>query len=182
VRHKFPILLSLFSAAASPAAESVYEFTLKSIDGKPVSLESYKGKVLLLVNVASRCGFTPQYKGLESLYRRYKDRGLVVLGFPANNFMRQEPGTNEEILTFCKSRYDVTFPMFAKISVRGSDKAPLFRYLTDSSVNSKTGGEIAWNFTKFLVGRDGRIAARFGPATGPESKDVVAAIEQALAR
>jgi len=182
VRSFIPLVASLFSTAPAPAAESIHEFTVNSIDGKPASLADYKGKVVLLVNVASRCGFTPQYKGLEALYRRYKDRGLVVLGFPANNFMRQEPGTNEEILTFCKRSYDVTFPIFAKISVRGSDTAPLYRFLTDKQANPKTGGGISWNFAKFLAGRDGRIIDRFGPATAPESRNIVAAIERALAR
>src|SRR5271170_6524146 len=123
-------------------ASSVYEFTLNSIDGQPAPLAAYKGKVLLVVNVASKCGFTPQYTALEALYEKYKDQGLVVVGFPANNFMSQEPGTNEEIKTFCSRKYNVTFPMYSKISVKGDDKAALYQYLTATS-----GGEIKWNFT-----------------------------------
>lgn len=162
------------------AATSVYDFTLKSIDGKPVSLSEYKGKVLVLVNVASKCGFTGQYKNLENLYRKYKDQGLVVLGFPANNFMGQEPGSNEEIAKFCKRTYDVTFPMFEKISVKGKDKHPLYQYLTDRKSNPQHGGEVSWNFNKFLIDRNGKVIGRFGSMTNPESKDMVAAIERAL--
>ena len=135
---------------------------------------------MLIVNVASFCGYTPQYEGLEAIYRKYKDRGLVVLGFPANNFGSQEPGTNEEIKTFCSRKYNVTFPMYAKISVAGSDQAPLYRFLTDKQANPATGGEIRWNFTKFLVDRDGKVAARFESAVKPESPELAAAIEKAL--
>jgi glutathione peroxidase len=155
-------------------ASSVHEFTLNSIDGSPAPLSAYQGKVVLIVNVASRCGFTPQYAGLESLYEKYKDRGFVILGFPANNFGSQEPGTNEEIKTFCSSKYNVTFPMYSKISVKGDDQAPLYRFLT------ATGGEIQWNFTKFLVDKNGKVVARFEPKVTPESPDVAAAIEKAL--
>ena len=156
-------------------ASNVHEFTLNSIDGKPAPLSAYQGKVVLIVNVASRCGFTPQYAGLEALYEKYKDRGFVILGFPANNFGGQEPGTNEEIKTFCSSKYNVTFPMYSKISVKGDDKAPLYQFLTDT-----TGGEIQWNFTKFLVDKNGKVAARFEPKVTPESPDVAGAIEKAL--
>jgi len=151
-----------------------------SIDGQPAPLGQYKGKVLLLVNVASKCGFTPQYKELEAVYEKYKDQGLVVIGFPANNFMGQEPGTNEEIKTFCSRTYNVTFPMYSKISVKGDDKAPLYQFLTDKAANPSTGGEIKWNFTKFLVSRDGNVVTRFEPAVKPDAPDVVAAIEKAL--
>jgi glutathione peroxidase len=156
-------------------ASSVHEFTLNSIDGKPAPLSAYQGKVVLIVNVASRCGFTPQYAGLEALYEKYKDRGFTILGFPANNFGAQEPGTNEEIKTFCSSRYNVTFPMYSKISVKGDDKAPLYQFLT-----AATGSEIQWNFTKFLVDKDGKVVARFEPKVTPESPDVAEAIEKAL--
>jgi glutathione peroxidase len=157
------------------AASSVYDFSLNSIDGQAAPLAAYKGKVLLLVNVASKCGFTPQYTALEALYEKYKDQGLVVIGFPANNFMAQEPGTNEEIKTFCSRKYNVTFPMYSKISVKGDDKAPIYQFLTEQK-----GGEIKWNFTKFLVGRDGTIISRFEPAVKPDSPEVIAAIEKAL--
>jgi len=157
-------------------AASIHDFTMDSIEGAPVPLAEFKGKVALVVNVASRCGFTPQYTSLEATYRKYKDRGLVVLGFPANNFKSQEPGTNAEIQDFCKRTYDVTFPMFSKISVLGADKAPLYQYLT------QTGGEIEWNFTKFLVDRDGKVVARFPSKVTPDSPEVTAAIEKALAQ
>jgi len=166
----------LLLGAALFGAASVYEFTLNSIDGAPAPLTAYKGKVLLLVNVASKCGFTPQYKALEAVYQKYQDKGLVIAGFPANNFGAQEPGTNEEIKTFCTRTYSVTFPMYAKISVRGADIAPLYEFLTKS-----TGGDIKWNFTKFLIGKDGRIVVRFEPAVKPDSPEVTAAIEKALA-
>jgi len=161
-------------------ASSVYEFNLNSIDGQPAPLAAYKGKVLLLVNVASHCGFTPQYKELEAVYEKYKDRGLVVIGFPANNFMGQEPGTNEEIKTFCTRTYNVSFPLYSKISVKGDDMAPLYKYLTDKSANPETGGDIKWNFTKFLVGRDGKILNRFEPAVKPDAAQVITAIDKAL--
>lgn len=161
---------------------SLYEFTMSDIDGKETSLGTYKGKVLLLVNTASRCGFTPQYEGLEKLYEQYKERGFVVLGFPANDFLGQEPGTNAEIKQFCSSKYAVTFPMFAKISVKGDRKAPLYKYLTEKQSNPQFAGEISWNFNKFLVGRDGAILNRFGSRTAPDDKELIAAIEAALAK
>ena len=158
-------------------ASTIHDFTLNSIDGSSRPLAEFKGKVVLLVNVASRCGFTPQYAGLEAIYRKYKDRGFVVLGFPANNFLWEEPGTNEEIKAFCSTRYQVTFPMYAKISVRGRDKAALYQFLTAS-----TGAEIRWNFTKFLADRNGKIVARFGTRVRPESPQMISAIEEALLR
>ncbi|HJT89950.1 MAG TPA: glutathione peroxidase [Bryobacteraceae bacterium] len=167
----------LLPCAALFGASGVYDFTLNSIDGKPAPLAAYRGKVLMLVNVASYCGYTPQYQGLEKLYEKYKDRGLVVLGFPANNFGQQEPGTNSEIKDFCERTYHVKFPMYAKVSVDGADKTPLYQYLT-----SAMGGDIQWNFTKFLVSRDGKLLKRFEPAVTPESSEVVAAIEAALGK
>jgi glutathione peroxidase len=164
----------------SAAVKSVYDFTLKSIDGKPVSLSEYHGKVLLLVNVASKCGFTPQYAGLESLYEKYKGQGLVIVGIPANNFGGQEPGTNEEIKKFCSNKYNVSFPMMAKVSVLGPDKTPLYVYLTDKSTDPKLAGDIKWNFTKFLFDRNGTPVARFEPDVTPESPQVTAAVEAAL--
>jgi glutathione peroxidase len=169
------LVFGLLFCMCLAAASSVYDFTLNSIDGPPAPLAAYKGKVLLLVNVASKCGFTPQYTALEALYEKYKDKGLVVIGFPANNFLAQEPGTNEEIKAFCSRKYNVTFPMYSKISVKGDDKAPLYQFLTEQK-----GGEITWNFTKFLVGRDGTIIARFEPKVTPDSPEVIAAIEKAL--
>jgi glutathione peroxidase len=176
------MLCLLFCAAAVIGGEkSVYDYTLNAIDGQPAPLSAYKGKVMMLVNVASRCGFTPQYTALEAIYEKYKDRGFVIIGIPANNFGAQEPGTNQEIKTFCQSKYNVKFPMMSKVSVKGDDKAPLYQYLTDKSANPKTGGDIQWNFTKFLVGPDGQIVTRFEPAVTPDSPEVTSAIEKGLA-
>jgi glutathione peroxidase len=163
------------------AASSVHEFTLDAINGMPTSLTNYKGKVMLIVNVASQCGYTYQYEGLQALYVKYKDQGLVVAGFPANNFGGQEPGSNAEIGAFCKSKFGVTFPMFGKISVAGKDKAPLYQFLTDKTANPKTGGDIPWNFTKYLVDRNGKVLARFDAPVEPGSKELTSAIEVALA-
>jgi glutathione peroxidase len=172
----------LFCAATLVAAEkTVHDFTLNSIDGQPAPLAAYKGKVVLLVNVASKCGFTPQYSALESTYEKYKDRGFVIVGIPANNFGAQEPGSNQEIKTFCSSKYHVTFPMMAKVSVKGDDITPLYQFLTDKSSNPQSGGEIKWNFTKFLIGPDGRVITRFEPEITPDSPRVTSAIEEALA-
>jgi len=176
------LLLCLLIGAVAVMAEgkTVYDFTLNSIDGQPSPLAAYKGKVVLLVNVASRCGYTPQYTALESIYEKYKDRGFVILGIPANNFGGQEPGTNAEIKTFCSSKYNVTFPMMAKVSVKGEDTAPLYQFLTDKTAHPQTGGEIKWNFTKFLVGPDGRVITRFEPEVTPDAPQVTSAIEKAL--
>jgi glutathione peroxidase len=160
--------------------KSVLEFTMKDIDGKDVKLDEYRGKVLMLVNVASHCGYTPQYEGLESIYKKYKDQGLVVMGFPANNFLGQEPGTNEEIKTFCKTKYNVSFPMFAKISVKGGDIHPLYRFLTGKNTDPEFSGDISWNFNKFLVDRSGKIVNRFETKEKPESEKIIASIESAL--
>src|ERR1035438_3660387 len=156
--RKLSLILMLCVASASLAAEtkSMYDFTMKSIDGQQVSLGSYSGKVVLLVNVASKCGFTPQYAGLEALYEKYKGRGLVIVGVPANNFMAQEPGTDEEIKKFCSNKYNVTFLMMAKVSVLGEDQAPLYSFLTAKSADPQFAGDIKWNFTKFLFDRSGK--------------------------
>jgi glutathione peroxidase len=175
------ILLLTAFALASPL-NSIYSLTVTDIDGKPAPLSQFKGKVLLVVNVASRCGYTPQYERLQALYSRYKDRGLVVVGFPANNFMGQEPGSNPEIKEFCTRKYNVSFPMMAKISVKGDDQAPLYQYLTDVSKNPTYGGDIKWNFTKFLIDRSGRVVNRFEPATEPDNAEVLVAIEAALGK
>ena len=171
----------LLLTTAAFGASSVHEFTMKALDGAPTPLARFKGKVMLIVNVASECGYTYQYEGLQALYMKYKDRGLVIAGFPANNFGGQEPGTDVEIGAFCKSKFGVTFPMFSKISVAGDDKAPLYQFLTDKKANPKTGGEIPWNFTKYLVDRNGKVLARFDPPVEPDSKELTSAIEAALA-
>ena len=157
----------------------LYSFTLPAIDGSPMPLQNFQGKVLLLVNVASKCGLTPQYTGLEALYEKYKGRGFVILGFPANNFGAQEPGTNEEIQQFCALNYDVKFPLYGKISVKGDDQAPLYEYLTNET-GSQMAGDIQWNFTKFLVDRNGDVVKRFEPGVTPDSAEMITAIENLL--
>ncbi len=162
------------------SASSIDEIPLKDIDGKPASLKPYEGKVLLIVNVASHCGFTPQYRALESVYEKYKDKGLVVLGFPCNQFGAQEPGSSEQIKQFCSSKYNVTFPLFEKIEVNGPNRHPL--YVALAGKDSPFAGDIKWNFSKFLISRDGKILQRFESQIKPDSAEVVAAIETALAK
>jgi len=159
---------------------SIYDVVANDIDGNPVSLDRYHGKTLLIVNVASKCRFTPQYEGLQRLYDKYQSRGLVILGFPANNFAWREPGTDAEIKDFCTSKYNVTFPIFSKISVAGDDIHPLYRYLTDEKVNPQLGGKVTWNFNKYLVAPDGKPVAHFASELVPESPEIVGAIESAL--
>ena len=148
---------------------TIYDFTVNDIHGKPVNLDRYKGKVLLVVNTASKCGFTPQYKGLEALYRKYRDQGLEVLGFPCNQFGSQEPGSEQEIATFCETNYSVTFPLFAKVDVNGDTTAPLYRYLKHEKPGLLGTEAIKWNFTKFLVDRGGKVVARYAPNDTPEA-------------
>lgn len=155
-------------------------FKMKGIDGKEVDLSKLQGKVVLIVNVASRCGNTPQYKGLQELYEKYGKEGFVVLGVPANDFGKQEPGTNDEIAQFCSSKYHVTFPMLAKVSVKGEDKCPLYKHLTSKESDPKFGGEVPWNFEKFLIGRNGEVVDRFNHRVKPESEKVVKVIEAEL--
>jgi glutathione peroxidase len=159
---------------------TIYDFTAKTIDGKDQSLAAYTGKTLLVVNVASQCGLTPHYAGLQELYENYRDRGLVVLGFPCNQFGSQEPGSEGEIKTFCETRYGVTFPMFAKIDVNGPTRHPLYAFLTEQSTRPDGPGDIHWNFAKFLIDRTGKVVARFAPPTKPVSDEIVGAIENAL--
>ena len=162
---------------AQESAKSIYDFTVQTIDGQSKSLADYKGKALLIVNTASRCGFTPQYKGLEALYQQYKDKGFEILAFPANNFLGQEPGSNEEIKKFCALKFNTTFPLFAKISVGGNDIHPLYAYLTKESGFN---GSISWNFNKFLIDPSGKVIARFDSKVDPQSPKVVDALNQAL--
>ncbi|MFN3565904.1 MAG: glutathione peroxidase [Burkholderiaceae bacterium] len=157
---------------------TVYDFSAKTIDGKSRKLADFKGKVLLVVNTASQCGFTPQYKGLEALHQRFAKRGFAVLGFPCNQFGAQEPGAESEIAEFCETNYGVTFPLFAKIDVNGDSAHPLFKYLTSAKPGLLGSEAIKWNFTKFLIGRDGKVIARYAPTTKPE--DIAADIEKAL--
>lgn len=166
--------------AAAVPAKSVLDFSMKSINGQDTPLRQFQGKVLLLVNTASKCGFTPQFKALEEIYKRYQDQGLVILGFPANNFLGQEPGTDEQIKEFCLINYGVSFPMFSKISVRGKDIHPLYQFLVEKETDPGFAGKIPWNFTKFLVDRKGEVVARFEPKRVPDDPLVIAAIEKAL--
>ncbi|MEY3343920.1 MAG: hypothetical protein RL090_1604 [Bacteroidota bacterium] len=160
--------------------KTIYQFTLNDINGSPVSLSSYKGKVVIIVNVASKCGLTPQYKELQAFYESYKDKGVVVLGFPANNFMGQEPGTDSEIKSFCEKNYGVTFPVFSKISVKGSDMDPLYRFLTSKELNGVMDSGVKWNFQKYLIDREGRLVTFFDPRTEINDEQVVKAIEALL--
>ncbi|MCS6885825.1 MAG: glutathione peroxidase [Acidobacteriota bacterium] len=165
----------------STTCPEALNFKVRSIDGREVDLCSYKGKVVLIVNTASECGFTPQYKGLQELYLRYKDRGLAVLGFPSNDFGGQEPGSNGEIKLFCEKNYKVTFDMFSKVSIKGENKIPLYKYLTSGGGNPKLAGEVTWNFNKFLIDRQGRLHSRYPSSTEPLSKELVSTIEKLLA-
>ena len=160
---------------------SPLDFKLKSIDGKEMDLSQFRGKPVLLVNVASKCGLTPQYEALQALHEKYKDQGLVVIGIPANNFGGQEPGTEAEIKEFCSTKYNVTFPMAGKISVNGDDKHPLYKFLTEEKTAKDFAGDIEWNFAKFLVDRNGNVMARFSSRTKPDDAKVTGAIEKALA-
>jgi glutathione peroxidase len=169
----------LLMSTTNITTDSVYEFKPTNINGKETSLNKYKGKVLLIVNTASECGYTPQYEGLQALYEKYGDDKFAVLGFPANNFGGQEPGTDQEIKKFCKVNYDVTFPMFSKVSVKGDDQHPLFNYLT-SATNADFTGPIKWNFEKFLIGKNGTLKHRFRSAVEPQSNKIQRAIEKEL--
>jgi glutathione peroxidase len=191
--RKFGVLFAAVAAlglCAAPAGAAekkgdkvpaVLNFKMKGLDGKEVDLSQYQGKVVLIVNVASKCGYTPQYKGLEALYEKYKDKGLVVLGVPANDFGGQEPGSDQEMAKFCTDKYGVTFPMLAKVpTIVGGDKVPLYKHLTSKETDPKFAGEVKWNFTKFLIGRNGEIVNRFESKVKPESDEVTKAVEAEL--
>jgi glutathione peroxidase len=162
------------------ATGSIYDYTVTDINGKEVPLSQFKDKVVLIVNVASKCGYTPQYKSLEETYKKYKDKGFVILGFPSNNFMGQEPGTNSEIAEFCSRNYGVSFPMFSKIDVKGKDKAPLYKFLTEKKMNGVVDADVSWNFQKFLINKQGQIVTYFKPGTEVTEAEVVKAIEGLL--
>lgn len=168
------------SAEKGKKVPPVLDFKMKSLTGKPVDLSKYQGKVVLMVNVASQCGLTPQYEALEAVHEKYSDKGLAVLGFPSNDFGAQEPGTNEEIAQFCQENYGVKFDMFSKIAVKGEEQDPLYKHLTSEETNPGKAGPISWNFEKFLIGRDGKVVERFEPKVAPDSPEVVAAIEKEL--
>jgi len=170
------------TADADEKAAGPLAYKVKSITGKEVDLAEHKGKVVLIVNVASACGLTPQYEQLEAIYEKYHDKGLVVLGFPCNQFGRQEPGTEAEIAKFCTDNYKIQFPLFSKIEVNGNGAAPLYQYLTALDTKPQAKGKISWNFEKFLVGRNGQVVARFAPPTSPDAAEVIALIEAELAK
>ncbi|HUX08013.1 MAG TPA: glutathione peroxidase [Acidobacteriota bacterium] len=179
------LIVALFTAGVPASTQQgayVLGSTVIDIDGNEVNLESYKGRVVLIVNVATKCGLTPQYEELQALHEKFAAKGLAILGFPANNFGNQEPGSNEEIKMFCTTNYNVQFDMFSKISVKGDDIAPLYTLLTSTEQNGRFGGEIQWNFTKFLVGKDGRVVSRYEPRIKPSDPEVIAAIERELAK
>lgn len=173
------LLIPIMALSVNNTVDSIYDFNKKNIDGEEVSLSTYQDKVILIVNVASKCGFTPQYEGLQELYETYKEEGLVILGFPANNFKGQEPGSNEEIKQFCKLEYGVDFPMFSKVSVKGEDQDELFKYLTTQS-NNDFEGDIKWNFEKFLINKEGNLIRRFRSNVEPMSSEIVNAIEKEI--
>ena len=183
----FFAVLALIAAPQAKPQESAkvpapLHFTMNNIDGKAVDLSKYQGNVVLMVNVASQCGYTPQYEGLEALHKQYAGRGLRILGFPSNDFGQQEPGTNSEISQFCQKNYGVQFDMFSKIDVLGSKKAPLYQFLTSKQTNPKFAGEVEWNFEKFLIGRDGQVLARFKSPVEPTSAEMKKAIEATLGK
>ncbi|HEV7645365.1 MAG TPA: glutathione peroxidase [Pyrinomonadaceae bacterium] len=173
--------LSTTVEAAEGKVKSVLDFKMKDIDGNDIKLKKYKGNVLLVVNTASKCGYTPQYEGLQTVYSKYKDQGFYVLGFPANNFGGQEPGADAEIKEFCSLKYKVTFPMFSKISVKGEDQHPLYTFLTSKETDPNFAGDITWNFNKFLIDRKGNVVARFSSKDKPESEAIAQAIEKYIA-
>ncbi|MEX2597780.1 MAG: glutathione peroxidase [Salibacteraceae bacterium] len=172
------VFASMFNLATDP---TIYQFTMTDIEGESISLEAYKGKVVLIVNVASKCGLTPQYEDLQTLYEQKKDEGLVILGFPANNFGGQEPGTEEEINSFCQKNYGVSFPMFSKISVKGDDMHPLYQFLTQKSMNGVTDSNVKWNFQKYLIGRDGKVKEVISPRNSVLDEGVTDKINALLA-
>lgn len=175
---KHILLLIIMSLGITAQAQSIYDISVRTIDGKTIKLSEYKNKVILIVNVASECGYTPQYEGLESIYEKYKSQGFVVLGFPCNQFGGQEPGTNEEIKTFCSSKFNVKFPLFDKIEVNGGNRHPLYVLLAGK--DSAFPGDITWNFNKFLIGRDGKLITRFDSSIEPESQKLIGLLEQEL--
>ena len=175
------IVISFFLISSSNyAMKNIYDINVVDIDGNHLSINNYKGKLLMIVNTASNCGFTSQYAELQKLHETYSEKGLVIMGFPSNNFMGQEPGSNEEIILFCKSTYDVNFPMFSKIDVKGPNQHKLYNFLTSKETNPNFGGSISWNFNKFLISRTGDVIGRYGSMTSPQSKKVLLLIEENL--
>ncbi len=163
--------------SVSQSSQSIYDFTVKDIDGNDFSMEQLKGKKIMIVNVASKCGLTPQYEQLQQVYEKYKDQDFIIIGFPANNFMKQEPGTNDEIKEFCSLNYGVTFPMMSKISVKGDDIAPIYHWLTEKDLNGYKNSSVKWNFQKYLISADGRLEMVVNPTKKPDDEEIIAWIE-----
>jgi glutathione peroxidase len=178
MKNLFITLFLVLNLTFAGLSQSFYDFTVKDIDGNDFSFAALKGKKVMLINVASKCGFTPQYEELEALYKKYKDHDFVIVAFPANNFKEQEPGTNAEIKSFCSLEYGVTFPMMAKISVKGDDMAPVYQWLTNKDLNHKTNSSVKWNFQKYLIGREGKLEFIINPWIKPDSKKIVKWIEE----
>jgi glutathione peroxidase len=182
--RSFVAVVALVAAAAPLMAEekkmTALDFKMTGLDGKEVDLSKYKGKVVLFVNVASKCGYTKQYTGLQALYEKYEKDGLVIIGVPANDFGSQEPGSDEEIAKFCSSKYNVTFPMLSKVSVKGKEITPLYKYLTSKEANDKTEGEVSWNFEKFLVNKKGEVVGRYKSKVAPDAEELTKAVKAAL--
>jgi glutathione peroxidase len=178
----FALLATILESVPAAPPPSALGFKMKSLDGQPADLAQYQGKVVMIVNVASRCGLTPQYKQLQALYTKYKQQGLVIVGVPCNQFKEQEPGSPQEIRQFCTANYGVTFPLLAKVEVNGPGACELYKYLTALATKPQGAGPIAWNFEKFIVGRNGQVAARFAPRTKPDATEVVQLIEAELAK
>lgn len=173
-------LLVLCLSLLLPTSKTIYDFKVKDIDSKEVSLNDYKGKVVIVVNVASKCGFTPQYADLEKFYQKYKSRGVVILGFPCNQFMSQEPGTDTEIKSFCTNKYSVTFPMFSKVDVKGANQAPLYKFLTMKAENGVADSKVSWNFQKYIIGKNGKLIKTFSPPTTVFDPEFIKTVELAL--
>ncbi len=174
------LFLLLVLTLGLSGTKSIYDFTMKDIDGKDISLNNYKGKVVVIINVASKCGYTPQYKEIQQFYEKYSSKGVVVLGFPCNQFMGQEPGSESDIKTFCTNQYHVTFPMFSKIDVKGSNQSPLYTYLTEEAQNGVESNKVAWNFQKFIIGKNGKLIKSYSPPTSVFDPEFIKAIELAL--
>ena len=183
ISYQFIIALCLvfvISAFSSGNEQTIYQFTMNDIYGDPVPLSKYEGKVVVIVNVASKCGLTPQYEELQNFYEEYEDKGVALLGFPANNFLKQEPGTNKEIESFCKKNYGVTFDMFEKISVKGKEIHPLYQFLTSAELNGMEDSDVKWNFQKYIIGKDGKLVTRLSPKTSIQDAEVIQQIDQLL--
>ena len=174
----FTLIMENLQAQNNADNQTIYQFTVEDINGKPFALADLKGKKVMIVNTASKCGLTPQYKELEALYQQYKDKDFIIIGFPANNFLGQEPGSNEQIASFCSINYGVTFPMMSKISVKGKNMHPLYQFLTQKSKNGVEDSKVKWNFQKYLIGRDGKLEKVIDPKTLPSSDEVIQWIEE----